>query len=84
VWTGPKGPNAETGTYRRMYDAAIGKTDYVHRAVWRRCFGQIPPVMDVDHVCNVAVCQRPDHFQTLTKPENTRHCHQRRGPDRGG
>src|ERR1700694_2973624 len=29
VWTGPKGPDAEAGPYGRMYDAAIGKTDYV-------------------------------------------------------
>jgi hypothetical protein len=80
VWTGPKGPDAETGPYGRMYDAAIGKTDYVHRIVWRRAYGPIPAGLDVDHQCNVALCQRPDHLQLLlTKPQNTR----RRGPTRG-
>jgi hypothetical protein len=78
VWTGPKGPDAETGPYGRIYDAAIGKTDYVHRVVWRRCFGSIPTGKDVDHKCVVALCQRPDHLQLLTKPDNTR----RRGPTR--
>jgi hypothetical protein len=77
VWTGPKGPDAETGPYGRIYDPAIGKTDYVHRVVWRRCFGPIPRGKDVDHVCLVTLCERPDHLQLLTKPENTRRRHQR-------
>ncbi|HLZ30031.1 MAG TPA: HNH endonuclease signature motif containing protein [Chloroflexota bacterium] len=68
VWTGPRGPDAETGPYGRMYDPAIGKTDYVHRVVWRRCYGPILRGLDVDHTCNVGLCERPDHLQLLTKP----------------
>jgi HNH endonuclease len=60
-----------------MYDPALGKTDYVHRVVWRRCFGPIPKGKDVDHKCNVTLCERPDHLQLLTKPDNTRRRHQR-------
>src|SRR5258708_6177082 len=60
VWTGPRGPDAERGPYGRTYDAAIGKTDYMHRIVWRRCFGPIPKGKDVDDVCNVGLCERPD------------------------
>jgi hypothetical protein len=77
VWTGARGPDAQKGPYGRIYDAAAGRTDYVHRIVWRRCYGVIPDGQDVDHRCNVTLCQRPDHLQLLTKPENTRRRHMR-------
>jgi hypothetical protein len=64
-------------TYGRFYDAAIGRTDYTHRVVWRRVYGAIPAGLTVDHVCNVTLCHRPDHLQLLTKPNNTRRRHQR-------
>jgi hypothetical protein len=70
-------PTSADGRYARLYDAAIGKTDYTHRVVWRRCYGPIPAGLDVDHICNVTLCQRPDHLQLLSKPENTRRRHQR-------
>jgi hypothetical protein len=79
VWTGPRGHDAQRGPYGRLYDAAIGRTDYTHRVVWRRCYGPIPRGQDVDHLCGVALCQRPDHLELVTKPENTRRRHQR-GP----
>src|SRR5205823_2565006 len=75
VWTGARGPDAQTGPYGRLYDSAAGKTDYAHRIVWRRCYGAIPGGQDVDHRCDVTLCQRPDHLQLLTKPENTRRRH---------
>jgi hypothetical protein len=78
VWTGARGPDAEKGPYGRMYNPVTQKTDYVHRIVWRRCFGPIPPALDVDHLCRVRLCQRPDHLELVEKPENTRRRHQRR------
>jgi HNH endonuclease len=59
------------GPYGRMYDATIGRTDYVHKIVWRRCHGAIPSGPDVDHECNVALCERPGHMQLLSKSGNT-------------
>ncbi|MGI9147997.1 MAG: HNH endonuclease [Chloroflexota bacterium] len=47
--------------------------------VWRQCSGPTPRGQDVDHTCNVTLCQRPDHLQLLTKPDNVK----RRGPTRG-
>jgi len=70
-------PTSKDGRYGRIYDGVIGRTDYAHRVVWRRCYGAIPRGLDVDHMCNVTLCQRPDHLQLLTKPENTRRRHQR-------
>jgi hypothetical protein len=63
---------ADAGVYGWMYDAAIKRLDVSHRVVWRRCYGPIPRGLDVDHVCNVSLCQRADHLQLLTKPDNTR------------
>jgi hypothetical protein len=79
VWTGAKGPDAQKGPYGRLYDKALGKTDYAHRVVWRRVYGVIPAGLDVDHLCGITLCQRPDHFELVSKPTNSR----RRGPTRG-
>jgi hypothetical protein len=39
--------------------------------------GPIPRGLDVYHKCDVGLCQRPDHLQLLTKPDNTRQRYQR-------
>jgi hypothetical protein len=82
VWTGPTQNNA--GRYGWMYDAAIKRMDVSHRVIWRRVYGAIPEgpngkLLEVDHKCNVTLCQRPDHLQLLTKDDNVK----RRGPTRG-
>jgi hypothetical protein len=77
VWTGPKVTDSKGRTYGRFYDAAIGRTDYTHRVVWRRCLGPIPQSVHVDHLCEITLCQRPDHFDGTTRAENTRRRHQR-------
>jgi hypothetical protein len=81
VWTGAKGPDADKGPYGRVYDAALGKTDYVHKVVWRRVYPDqpIPRGQDVDHLCEVPLCARPDHLRLLSKGANVK----RRGPTRG-
>ncbi len=61
--------------YGRLYDPAIGRSDYAHRVVWRRVYGPIPAGLTVDHVCRVTLCQRPDHLELVTKAENTRRRH---------
>ncbi|MBV9322865.1 MAG: HNH endonuclease [Chloroflexi bacterium] len=81
VWTGAKGPDAEKGPYGRLYDAQLGKTDYVHKVVWRRVYPDQPIErgQDVDHKCEVTLCARPDHLRLLTKAANVK----RRGATRG-
>jgi hypothetical protein len=83
------GPNGEgtlnrAGIYGWMYDPATKAMDVMHRIVWRRVYGPIPKgpngkTLEVDHICKVTLCQRPDHLQLLTKGDNVR----RRGPTRG-
>jgi len=73
---------AAGGLYGRIYDPAIKRSDYAHRVVWRRCYGPIPigpngKPLEVDHLCEITLCQRPDHLDIVTRSENTRRRHAR-------
>ena len=68
-----------------MWDPALQRMDVAHRIVWRRVYGPIIPKangtpLEVDHACNVTLCQRPDPLRLLTKGDNPK----RRGPALGG
>jgi hypothetical protein len=39
--------------------------------------GPIARGVHVDHLCEITLCQRPDHFDGTTRAENTRRRHQR-------
>ena len=43
---------------------------YLHRAVFTRAGGIIPPEYEVDHACSNKRCLNPLHLQTLTHAEN--------------
>ena len=76
---------AAGGLYGRIYDPTIKRTDYAHRVVWRRVYGPIPRGLEVDHLCEITLCQRPDHLDLVTRSENTRRRHPKPGPiDRKG
>jgi hypothetical protein len=73
-------PTLLEGTYGRIYDPALKRSDAAHLVVWRRCYPDkpIPKGMTVDHLCHVTLCQRPDHLQgPVTRAENTRRRHAR-------
>jgi hypothetical protein len=67
------------GLYGRIYDPALKRSDAAHRVVWRRVYGPIPRGLEVDELCEITLCVRPDHLQLLTKSANVK----RRGPTRG-
>jgi hypothetical protein len=69
VWKGARQQSAAGKVYGKHYDKDIGKSDLAHCIVWRRCYGAIPRGLDVDHKCNIALCERPDHLQLLTNPD---------------
>ena len=82
VWTAQQ-QVAGGKVYGKHYDAAIGRSDQAHHIVWRRVYGPIllgptGKPLEVDHRCDAALCQRPDHLQLLTKGDNVK----RRGPTR--
>ena len=49
----------------------IGKRDvYAHRWAYEHIVGPIPEGMDLDHLCRVRRCVRPDHLEPVTHQEN--------------
>lgn len=44
----------------------------VHRIMYENFKGEIPPKMDIDHICNNPPCINPDHLQALTHHDNMR------------
>lgn len=46
---------------------------YVHRYVWERDMGPIPPGFVVDHMCHTKNCIRLDHLRVTTPKINGEH-----------
>lgn len=47
-----------------------GRTQYAHRLVYEALVGSIPPGSELDHLCRVRHCVRPDHLQPVSRAEN--------------
>jgi hypothetical protein len=77
VRTGARQQAAAGKVYGKHYDATIGKSDLAHRIVWRRVYSAIPLGLDIDHRCEVTLCEPPDHLRLLTKGDNTPRRHER-------
>lgn len=43
---------------------------YVHRAVWAKHNGSIPPGMVIMHECDTPLCYEPSHLRVGTRAEN--------------
>lgn len=69
IWTGPTTPNGY-GKHRR----GPGHPDrVVHRILWEHENDQeIPPGMQLDHLCRNRACCNPVHFEVVTPSENTK------------
>lgn len=65
IWTGP----LNRGGYGHFYDNS-GKTARAHRLSFSIAYGSIPVGAEVDHLCRVRRCVRPDHLEAVTKREN--------------
>lgn len=67
MWTGCArgGMNAESryGGYRE---------GYAHRFAYETLVGPIPEDLEIDHLCRVRFCVRPDHMEPVTHAENGR------------
>lgn len=49
-----------------------GRLQKAHRVSYRYYVGEIPPNMDLDHLCRVRCCVNPKHLEPVTRSENTR------------
>ena len=43
-----------------------------HRWAYEFCVGPIPDGLQIDHLCRVRLCVRPDHLEPVTRIENLR------------
>lgn len=43
-----------------------------HRAMYEHVVGPIPAGLEIDHLCRVVACVRPDHLEPVTRAENQR------------
>lgn len=71
LWTKKLNPAG----YGQFYAGVIyqrgsaGKT-YAHRYAYELMVGPIPQGYDIDHLCRVRNCVRPDHLEAVTHREN--------------
>jgi len=47
-----------------------GRKWYVHRWMYHRTYGPIPPGLELDHLCSTRNCVRPTHLEAVTHGEN--------------
>ena len=66
VWTG--------GTNTQGYGIAnfAGRKHLAHRVMYEREVGPIPEGLEIDHLCSVHGCVRPDHLEAVTHLVNVR------------
>ena len=49
-----------------------GRTRGAHRVAYEWCIGSIPEGLDLDHLCRIRNCVRPNHLEAVTEGENTK------------
>lgn len=67
LWTAALSPMGY-GRFR----GADGRTVQAHRFCYELIRGPIPDGLDLDHLCRVRNCVRPDHLEPVTRTENWR------------
>jgi len=73
VWTGRINPNGY-GVTAPKYGTTLA-----HRIAYIQANGTIPADLTIDHLCRVTTCVNPDHFEAVTRAENTRRGNSARG-----
>ena len=66
LWTG----SIQRGGYG-MFLERPGKSVVAHRFAYRLLVGPVPEGLQLDHLCRVRNCVRPDHLEPVTARENT-------------
>jgi hypothetical protein len=64
LWTGPLD---EKGYGHLVLN---GRNIRVHQASYIAYIGEVPPGLEIDHLCRVRHCVNPDHLEAVTHREN--------------
>ena len=62
--------NQNSGGYGMFWSG--GSSTVAHRYAYEFCVGPIPDGLQIDHLCRVRNCIRPDHLEIVTQQENVR------------
>lgn len=81
LWTGCLGG---TSGYGDLRDPRSGRTVRAHRAAYEMEHGPIPEGYEVDHICHVRTCVRPDHLQLVTRKQNAENLRGARADSKSG
>lgn len=66
IWTAGR---SDAG-YGRFSRAGIGRGLLVHKVLYERNHGPVPPGMEIDHKCRVRACVNPAHLRAVTHKKN--------------
>jgi hypothetical protein len=74
---GPGGCWLWTGSCDRAGYGRYSAEYLVHRMVYEFLIADIPPDLDLDHLCFITRCVNPWHLEPVTRGENSRRLHAR-------
>jgi hypothetical protein len=60
-----------------------GRTLCAHRVAWELVRGAIPDGLEIDHICRMRTCVRPDHLRLTSRKQNNEHRVQEHALPRG-
>ena len=64
--------NQTTNGYGKHQIGPGHKERVVHRIAYEHYIGEIPPGMQLDHLCRNQICCNPQHMEVVTPSENTK------------
>lgn len=66
------GKGARGNLYGHVAITVRKRKMHAHRAMWEQTNGAVPLGLELDHLCRVPSCIRPDHLEAVTHTENMR------------